>query len=379
MARAVAPRFGLRDSAPAPSEGAAYTDLGIKRMALLEVEDLHTYIYTRAGVNRAVNGVSFTLESGRTLGIVGESGSGKTMTAMSILRLIPKPAAKTVGGRILFDGEDLLKKSESEMRKIRGGEIAIILQDPLSSLNPVFSIKFQIGEAVSLHQHLSGKKLTQKIIENLGHVRVSSPEERMKNYPHQFSGGMRQRVVGAIAISCEPRLLIADEPTTALDATIQAQYLNLLRDLQDRFGLALLFITHDFGIVAKMCDDVAVMYAGRIVEHANVRQIFDSPAHPYTLALLQAVPKMDSKVDRLFAIEGVPATGHTEFKGCSFATRCPFALDKCHDEPPPLVSVQPDHLAECWRAEEVFARGSDMEFTTKPGTPESRTGQPDGQ
>ncbi len=345
-------------------------------MALLEVEDLHTYIYTRAGVNRAVNGVSFQLDSGKTLGLVGESGSGKTMTAMSILRLIPKPAARIVSGRIMFDGEDLNDKSEAEMRKVRGGEIAIILQDPLSSLNPVFSIKFQIGEAVSLHQHLSGSKLTQKIIENLGHVRVSSPEERMKNYPHQFSGGMRQRVVGAIAISCEPRLLIADEPTTALDATIQAQYLNLLRDLQQQFGLALLFITHDFGIVAKMCDDVAVMYAGRLVERASVRQVFDSPAHPYTLALLQAVPKMDSKVERLFAIEGVPATGHTEFKGCSFASRCPVALEKCHVEPPPLVSVAANHFAECWRAEEVFARGSDMEFTTKPGSSEAGSGQP---
>jgi oligopeptide/dipeptide ABC transporter ATP-binding protein len=335
-------------------------------MALLEVENLHTYIYTRAGVNRAVNGVSFELDTGKTLGLVGESGSGKTMTAMSILRLIPKPAARIVEGRILFDGENLLEKSESEMRRVRGGEIAIILQDPLSSLNPVFNIRFQIGEAVRLHQHLSGADLTNKIIENLGHVRVSSPAERMKNFPHQFSGGMRQRVVGAIAISCEPRLLIADEPTTALDATIQAQYLNLLRDLQEQMDLALLFITHDFGIVAKMCDEVAVMYAGRIVERGDVRQIFNSPAHPYTLALLQAVPKMGFKEDRLFAIEGVPATGHTEFKGCSFASRCPFALEKCHEERPPLVAVESDHLAECWRAEEVFAHGSNLEWTTEP-------------
>ena len=344
-------------------------------MALLEVEDLHTHIFTRAGVNRAVNGVSFTLESGKTLGLVGESGSGKTMTAMSILRLIPKPAAKIVSGRIMYDGEDLNDKSESDMRKVRGGEIAIILQDPLSSLNPVFNIKFQIGEAVGLHQHLSGESLTKKVIESLQHVRVSAPEDRMKNYPHQFSGGMRQRVVGAIAISCEPRLLIADEPTTALDATIQAQYLNLLRELQEEFGLALLFITHDFGIVAKMCDDVAVMYAGRIVERAGVRQVFDAPAHPYTLALLQAVPKMDSKVERLFAIEGVPATGHTEFKGCSFASRCPVALDNCHVEPPPLVTVEDDHLSECWRAEEVFTQGSNMEFTNKHDASASGSGE----
>jgi oligopeptide/dipeptide ABC transporter ATP-binding protein len=346
-------------------------------MALLEVEDLHTHIFTRAGVNRAVNGVSFKLDAGQTLGLVGESGSGKTMTAMSILRLIPKPAAQIVSGRIMFDGEDLNDKSESEMRQVRGAEIAIILQDPLSSLNPVFNIKFQIGEAIALHQHLSGALLSGKVIESLGHVRVSAPEERMKNYPHQFSGGMRQRVVGAIAISCEPRLLIADEPTTALDATIQAQYLNLLRDLQQQFGLALLFITHDFGIVAKMCDEVAVMYAGRMVEHASVRPIFDTPAHPYTLALLQAVPKMDSKVERLFAIEGVPATGHTEFKGCSFASRCPVALDKCHVEPPPLVLVAADHFSECWRAEEVFAKGNDVEPTAHPGI-QGSSSQPSG-
>lgn len=329
-------------------------------MALLEVQDLHTYLYTRQGMNRAVNGVSFQLDRGRTLGLVGESGSGKTMTAMSILRLVPRPAAHIVGGKIMFDGEDLLEKSESQMRKVRGAEIAIILQDPLSSLNPVFSVKFQIGEALQLHQGLAGADLSNEIMENLRRVRVPSPQERMRDYPHQFSGGMRQRVVGAIAISCQPKLLIADEPTTALDSTIQAQYLNLLRELQEQLNLALLFITHDFGIVAKMCDDVAVMYAGRIVERATVREMFARPAHPYALALLQAVPKMEVKEDRLFAIEGVPATGHTEFVGCSFAPRCPFAIDKCHVESPPVVVVEPGHESECWRAQEVFEHGATL-------------------
>ena len=341
-------------------------------MALLEVQDLHTYLYTRQGVNRAVHGVSFQLDRGRTLGLVGESGSGKTMTAMSILRLVPRPAARIVSGKIMFDGEDLLSKSEAEMRKVRGAEVAIILQDPLSSLNPVFSIKFQVGEAIKLHQGLTGADLSNEVMENLRRVRVPSPKERMSDYPHQFSGGMRQRVVGAIAISCQPKLLIADEPTTALDSTIQAQYLNLLRELQDQLNLALLFITHDFGIVAKMCDDVAVMYAGRIVERATVRDMFARPGHPYALALLQAVPKMEIKEDRLFAIEGVPATGHTEFAGCSFAPRCPFAIDKCHVEPPPVVILEPGHESECWRAQEVFEHGTSL-LATHPGAPGPQT------
>ena len=252
-------------------------------MALLEVTDLRTHLTSRRGVNKAVDGVSFKLDTGKSLGVVGESGSGKSMTALSILRLVPQPYAKIVGGSIRFDGEDLLDKSEREMRKIRGGSIAIILQDPIASLNPVFSIGFQIAESVRIHQHLSGKAQLAKVIESLRRVRVSTPEARVRDYPHQFSGGMRQRVVGAIAIACQPKLLIADEATTALDTTIQAQYLDLLRALQRELNLALLFITHDFGIVARMCDDVAVMYAGRIVEHAEVREIFNRPAHPYTI------------------------------------------------------------------------------------------------
>jgi len=325
-------------------------------LALLEVDNLHTYLYTRRGVNRAVDGVSFQLDRGRSLGLVGESGSGKSMTALSILRLAPAQAAKIVGGNIRFDGEDLLSKSEKEMRRIRGGGIAIILQDPLTSLNPVFNVQYQVGESVKLHQHLSGRAQLDKVIDSLRRVHVPAPEIRMKDYPHQFSGGMRQRVVGATAIACRPKLLIADEATTALDASIQAQYLMLLRELQNELKLALLFITHDFGIVAKMCDAVAVMYAGRIVEFADVRETFNRPAHPYTLALLEAVPKVDRSLDRLYAIPGSPATGWTQSPGCPFAPRCSFAIERCTLERPPPVTLKDGHTSECWRAEEVYTR-----------------------
>jgi oligopeptide/dipeptide ABC transporter ATP-binding protein len=324
-------------------------------VALLEVADLRTHLTSRRGVNRAVNGVSFTLDTGKSLGIVGESGSGKSMTALSILRLVPQPYARIVGGSIRFDGDDLLAKSEREMRRIRGGSIAIILQDPIASLNPVFSIGFQIGEAVRIHQRLSGRAQLEKVIESLKRVHVPTPEVRVKDYPHQFSGGMRQRVVGAIAIACRPKLLIADEATTALDTTIQAQYLDLLRTLQRELNLALLFITHDFGIVARMCDDVAVMYAGRIVEHTEVREIFNRPAHPYTMALLEAVPKIDARVERLKAIPGAPSSGYVEQLGCPFAPRCSFAVQQCRVAKPPLVTVKPGHTAECWRAQEVYS------------------------
>ena len=325
-------------------------------MALLEVENLRTYLYTRRGVNRAVDGVSFKLDRGRSLGLVGESGSGKSMTALSILRLAPKQVAKTIDGAIRFEGQELRTRSENEMRRIRGGGIAIILQDPLTSLNPVFNVQYQVGESVKLHQRLSGRAQLDKVIDSLRRVQVPAPEIRMKDYPHQFSGGMRQRVVGATAIACQPKLLIADEATTALDATIQAQYLMLLRGLQKDMNLALLFITHDFGIVAKMCDDVAVMYAGRVVEYADVRETFNHPAHPYTLALLEAVPKIDRRVDRLYAIPGSPATGWTESPGCPFAPRCALALQRCVEEKPPLVTLKDGHTSECWRAEEVYAR-----------------------
>jgi len=346
------------------SQAADVTSVGRPGVALLEVTDLRTHLTSRRGVNRAVDGVSFKLDTGRSLGIVGESGSGKSMTALSILRLVPQPYARIVSGSIRFDGENLLAKSERAMRRVRGGSIAIILQDPIASLNPVFSIGYQIGESVRIHQRLSGTAQVARVIESLRRVRVPSPDARIRDYPHQFSGGMRQRVVGAIAIACQPKLLIADEATTALDTTIQAQYLDLLRTLQRELNLALLFITHDFGIVARMCDDVAVMYAGRIVEHADVRAIFDRPAHPYTMALLEAVPKVDARVDRLHAIPGAPSSGYVQQLGCPFAPRCAFAIQRCHAEKPPLTTVKPEHTSECWRAREVYAGELGLPKTT---------------
>ncbi len=333
-------------------------------MALLEVEELRTHLFSRRGVNKAVDGVSFTIDSGRSLGIVGESGSGKSMTALSILGLVPRANARIVGGRIRFDGEDLLAKSEREMRRIRGARIAIILQDPMTSLNPVFSVGYQIGEAVALHEGLRKRAKLQRVIESLRRVRVPSPETRMKAYPHQFSGGMRQRVCGAIAIACRPKMLIADEATTALDATIQLQYLDLLRTLREELKLALLFITHDFGIVAHMCDDVAVMYSGRIVEQAPVREVFNHPTHPYTRALLEASPRLDRRIDRLNAIPGMATGGYEVAQGCSFSPRCAFAQSRCHSAKPPRTCVGPRHAVECWRASELY--GTDRTTEAAP-------------
>jgi len=324
---------------------------------LLEVDDLHTHLVTKAGVVRAVDGVSFQLYAGETLGIVGESGSGKSMTALSILRVVPKPAARIVQGRVLLDGEDLLKKSDEEMRRLRGRDIAMILQDPQTSLNPVFTIGNQIVEALRIHgQRAPRRRLLARAIEVLRQVRVAAPEHRVKAYPHQMSGGMKQRVVGAIAMSCQPRIIIADEPTTSLDVTIQAQYLRLLQDLQRETGLAMLFITHDFGIVAKLCQRLLVMYAGRIVESGPVRAIFDRPSHPYTQALLGSVPSIDIKVARLVSIEGQPPALWDLPQGCRFAPRCPYADQRCREAYPPEFRSpdgDPDHVASCWRLEEV--------------------------
>jgi len=320
---------------------------------LLEVRDLRTWFFTRWGVVKAVDGVSFAVGEGETLGIVGESGCGKSVTALSILRLVPRPAGRIVGGEILLDGENLLGKSEREMRRIRGGQVSMILQDPMSSLNPVFSIGNQVAEALRIHQRLEGPGLWATARDMLRRVRIPSPEMRLRAYPHQLSGGMRQRVVGAIALSCRPRVLIADEPTTSLDVTIQAQYLRLLKELQQEMRLALVFITHDFGIVAKMCDRVAVMYAGRIVETAGVREIFNNPRHPYTRALLASVPPLESRVERLASIEGQPPPLHNLPPGCPFAPRCAHARDVCQREYPPAVGVGSDgHRAACWKVAE---------------------------
>jgi len=316
---------------------------------LLELRNLSTHYVSARGtrVVRAVDEVSLTLEAGSTLGIVGESGSGKSTLALTILRLLP-PAARIVGGEILFEGEDLRAKSDVEMRRIRGKRIAMILQDPMASLNPLFTVGDQVAEPLRVHEGVGRAGAWSRAKDLLKSVRISAPESRVGEYPHQMSGGMRQRIVGAIAISCAPRLLIADEPTTSLDLTIQAQYLNLLRDLQRQHQLALIFITHNLGIVAKMCDQVAVMYAGRLVEWGPVTRIFDAPAHPYTQALLGSIPRMGDSRERLTAIEGQPPDLASPPSGCAFHPRCPQAMAQCREQAPPETALAPRHTTRCW-------------------------------
>jgi oligopeptide/dipeptide ABC transporter ATP-binding protein len=316
---------------------------------VLEVRDLHTYCFTRFGTVRAVDGVSFDLCQGEALAIVGESGCGKTMTALSLLRLVPRPAARIVKGTIRLEGENLLEKTEREMRQVRGRRISMILQDPQTSLNPVFTIGNQLMEAIRIRHDNGNRSLVQRAIDGLKQVKVAAPDRRVADYPHQISGGMKQRVVGAIAISCEPKVIIADEPTTSLDVTIQAQYLSLLREIQEATNLALIFITHDFGIVAKMCDRVMVMYAGRPVESGPVRDIFNHPSHPYTQALLRSVPSMDEDVERLYSISGQPPALWDLPEGCRFAPRCPHADDRCRGEYPPSFAIGNGHRANCWK------------------------------
>lgn len=318
---------------------------------LLEVSDLKVEISTKAGSFFPVNGHSFTVSAGETLGVVGESGSGKSMTAMSLVRLLPKHAAHIRGGSIKLDGRELLTLSEAEMRRVRGSEIAMILQDPQTSLNPAFTVGDQISEALRLHAPGPRRTLRERAIDALRKVKVAAPEHRVDAYPSELSGGMRQRVVGAIAISCQPKIIIADEPTTSLDVTVQAQYLQLLRELQDETGMAFLFITHDFGIVANLCHRIVVMYFGRIVESGPVDKIFARPAHPYTEALIAAVPKLHGQQGRLRTINGQPPAPTDKIEGCPFAPRCDYADARCFDELPPTVDADSDgdHSASCWR------------------------------
>ncbi len=320
-------------------------------MALLEVRDLHAVFSLAEGEARAVDGIDFTVEPGQTLGLVGESGCGKTMTALSILRLVP-PGAH-VSGEIVFDGHNLLTSTEGEMRQIRGNAIAMIFQEPMSSLNPVFTVGNQIAEAVRLHQNVGRREARAQAIEMLKLVEIPEPERRVDEYPHQLSGGMRQRVMIAMALSCHPRLLIADEPTTALDVTIQAQILDLLAGLQARLGMALILVTHDLGVVAERADEVAIMYAGRIVEYAPVESIFACPLHPYTRGLLRSIPKAGAqKGRRLEAIPGVvPDLLHLP-SGCHFRERCPQAIPRCAVVDPPLERLRPVQQAACIRASE---------------------------
>ena len=324
---------------------------------LLEVRDLRTYIYTRRGVVKAVDGATFSVRRGETLGIVGESGSGKSMTCLSILRLVPEPGGRIVGGEIRFDGENLLTKSPDEMRRLRGSRIAMILQDPMASLNPAMTVGEQIAETLALHRGLRGRALDQRVIELLRQVKISDPERRVHAYPHQMSGGIRQRVAGAIAISCQPSLLIADEPTTSLDVTIQSQYLRLLKEIQRETNLALVFVTHDLGIVAKLCDRVAVMYAGRIVELGRTRDIFNRPRHPYAVGLLDCLPTLRRGREPLTAIEGQPPDLAHVPEGCSFAPRCPMAEPRCSETRPPLEPLDAEHLVACIRAGETATLG----------------------
>ncbi|HEY7365926.1 MAG TPA: ABC transporter ATP-binding protein [Methylomirabilota bacterium] len=317
---------------------------------LLEVRDLKTYFFTRRGTLKAVDGVSFSLAPGETLAVVGESGSGKSVTALSLLRLVPEPAGRIIEGEILLEGQDILKLRPRDMRRIRGSRISMVLQDPMTSLNPAFSIGDQVGEAVRLHQGVGGGELRRRVAEALSRLKIPSAESRMFDYPHQMSGGMRQRVSGAIALSCQPRLLIADEPTTSLDVTIQAQYMELLREIQERFQISIIFITHDFGIVAATAHKVAVMYAGKIVEMGTTEEIFDNPAHPYTEALLRCVPRSDRLEARLVDIPGQPPDLANLPSGCSFAPRCPKAMDRCWEAYPPEVEVSPGHVTKCWLA-----------------------------
>src|SRR5216110_1553737 len=315
---------------------------------LLEVTNLETHYVSFGGarVIKAVDDVSCTLNEGETLGIVGESGCGKTTTCLSIFGLLP-PAARIVGGRIEFAGKDLAQLSQREMRRVRGAQIAMILQDPMASLNPLFSIYRQVAEPAYYHRALRGRALWQRVRELLNAVRIPSPAMRMREYPHQMSGGMRQRIVGAIALAGGPRLVIADEPTTNLDVTIQAQYLDLLKDIQRETGVALIFVTHNLGIVAKMCDRVAVMYAGKIVEQAPVRELFDAPKHPYTRALLGAVPKLGSK-EPLYSITGQPPNLANLPSGCAFHPRCPEVLPRCITDEPGDFHPGNGSVARCW-------------------------------
>jgi oligopeptide transport system ATP-binding protein len=317
---------------------------------LLEVKNLRTHFFTEEGVVRAVDGVSWHLDEGETLALVGESGCGKSVTAMSILRLIPNPPGRIVDGEIIFDGRDLLKVSDSEMRSIRGNQIAMVFQEPMTSLNPVLTIGAQIRESIELHMGLGESEATARAIELLELVGIPEAAQRITDYPHQFSGGMRQRVMIAMALSCNPKLLIADEPTTALDVTIQAQILEIMANLSQEFQTAVLVITHNLGVVARYADRVNVMYAGTIVESGTAVDVFKRARHPYTVGLLESVPRLDEiEHRRLATIEGQPPLLVDPIPGCPFEPRCDWAIDRCKTEPPPLEEKEPGHAAACWR------------------------------
>lgn len=326
---------------------------GMEPVNLLTVKNLRTHFHTRAGVVKAVDDVSFSVDEGETLGLAGESGSGKSITCLSIVRLVPRPAGRIVSGEILFQGEDLLAKPEAEMVRWRGSKIGMILQDPLMSLNPVYTVGNQVAEPFQFENKRTGKNnsygvIREKVVNILKSVRIPSPEQRLKDFPFQFSGGMRQRTAAAMAMAGAPKLLIADEPTTALDVTIQDQFLCLLKEIQAQQKMGLIFVTHDLGIVAEICDRVAIMYAGRIVEYGGVYRIFEDPAHPYTQALLRALPKMGTPKKRLNQIIGEPPNLAKLPPGCSFHPRCPSSMDICRRDYPPTSTVGQNGRVACW-------------------------------
>lgn len=324
-----------------------------EREKLLEISNLKTYFYTEDGVSRAVDGVDLVLHVGETLGVVGESGCGKSVTSMSIMRLVASPPGKIVDGKILFKGLDLAKLSQKEMRKLRGNEISMIFQEPMTSLNPVFTIGNQISEAILLHRDVTKQEARQQSIEMLGKVGIPSPEKRIDDYPHQLSGGMRQRVMIALALSCDPQLLIADEPTTALDVTIQAQILELMNDLKKSYNMSIMLITHDLGVVAETCDTVAVMYAGKVVEYTDAKSLFGNPSHPYTWGLMNSIPRLDQNIEKLYTIAGTVPNPLDFPSGCKYNTRCPLVDDKCVHEEAELIEIRKGHKVRCWHYERL--------------------------
>lgn len=318
----------------------------MKQETVLEVKNLQTYFYSSEGVAKAVDGVSFTLQKGETLGIVGESGCGKSMTSLSLLRLVPSPPGKIINGEILLNNTDILKLSDEELRKIRGNKISMIFQEPMTSLNPVLSVGEQIAESIRLHQGLSRKEAWQKAVDMIRLVGIPAPEKRAKQEPYQLSGGMRQRIMIAMALACTPDVLIADEPTTALDVTIQAQIIDIIQNLQKQLGMSIIFITHDLGVVAEICDKIAVMYAGQVVEEGTTESLFEKPLHPYTNGLIQ--PKLYEDQEELSTIHGTVPSPYNYPIGCRYAERCPFATDLCREQQPELLTVEQGKKVRCW-------------------------------
>ena len=336
----------------------------LSKEKLIDVSGLKTHFFTEEGVVKAVDGVDFEIYPGETIGIVGESGCGKSVTSLSIMRLVESPPGRIVDGSIMFDGDDIVNKNQKEMRKIRGNDISMIFQEPMTSLNPVYTVGDQISEAIILHKDVNKKEARKQAIDMLAKVGIPLPEQRVDEYPHQLSGGMRQRVMIAMALSCDPKLLIADEPTTALDVTIQAQILDLMNDLKQKFGMAIMMITHDLGVIAEVADRIAVMYAGKVMEYTDAVSLFKDPKHPYTWGLMHSIPRLDKSVEKLYAIPGMVPSPLDFPEGCKYNTRCELADEKCKAEEPPLEEVEEGHQSRCWhvdKLEELKKEQSELE------------------